>query len=112
MISLSTFLLQMLGSGLIAVFIVWSTYQTYRILLPNNRWFKGLSLLPDALNMGVRAFLVFEGMFLLDERNVGKEMWGQERNVGTRNVGTDKKCGDKEMLGQTGRTPFFLTLEG
>ena len=67
MISVTTLLLQALGAALIAAFIVWTTYQTYRILLPNNRWFKSLSLLPAPLNMGIRAFFVFEAMFLLGD---------------------------------------------
>ena len=67
MISISTVLLQAFGAALIAVCVVWSTYQTYRILLPNNRWFRSLSLLPAPLNMGIRAFIVFELMFLFGD---------------------------------------------
>ena len=76
MISVTTILLQALGAVLIAVFIVWSTYTTYRVLIPNNRWFKSLSLLPNPLNMGIRAFIVFEAMFL-----IGDAIWVVEPSI-------------------------------
>lgn len=64
MISLTTFFLQILGAALIAVFIVWSMYKDYKVLQPNNRWFKSLALLPDSINTGIRVAIVFEAMFL------------------------------------------------
>src|SRR5579862_5126178 len=51
-------------------FVVWSSYRADSYVRPNNNWFKSLSLLPDKINMVVRAFLVFEAMFL-----VGDLMW-------------------------------------
>jgi|ERR1700733_10088424 len=73
MIPLTTMALQALGSALIAAFLVWSTYRTDRYAIPNNSWFKGLKVLPDRLNMGIRAFLVFAAMFAF-----GDLVWAAE----------------------------------
>jgi hypothetical protein len=67
MVSVTTLILQAFGAMLIAVFIVWSAYRAYHILVPNNRWFRWLKPLPNALNMGIRAFIVFEVMFLIGD---------------------------------------------
>ncbi len=76
MISLMTMALQSAGSALIATFIVWSTYSANKYAIPNNSWLKGLRVLPDPLNMGVRVFLVFLAMFAL-----GDLVWATEPYV-------------------------------
>lgn len=62
-----TLLLQTLAATLIAMFMVWSIYRDNRFAKPNNDWLKGLSRLPDKLNLGIRVFLVFGAMFLLGD---------------------------------------------
>jgi hypothetical protein len=76
MISPKTLLLQALGSALIALFTVWSTYRDNKYAIPSNLWLNSLSRLPNKLRMGIQAFLAFGAMFL-----IGDLIWFVEPSI-------------------------------
>jgi hypothetical protein len=64
-ISLITILYQVAATALIAIFLVWSTYRDNKYASPNDKWLRALKRLPDKLNVGIRAFVVFGAMFVI-----------------------------------------------